>query len=1357
MRNEMLQSSIIFDAAMSARSIDENGFLHVAASHITKTTVNPYYGREIPGWREAGLEPDRVYYGFRAPEELKKSVSTWTGLPLHIEHHIDSAEEPAKLTRVGAIGAAFWNAPYVDAYLTVWDQNAIEAIEDGSFRELSCAYRYEPDFTPGTHEGVAYDFVMRNIRGNHVALVEEGRAGPDVVVADAAMHGAYDDRWITVKPNGPDKKGRPALIDENGTVKAGMGGKFNGRNIDDIPRGKNPHPVTEEKYQARQQRQAQKQKGSSSPLDVSKLSDQEIDNRMSSIGGAKATAVEKEPQLQQGQTVSGVGSPENISLRSEPGYQALSKPTDVKHTFEENGRTYHVVDNPLYIAGMRLRESVGEKRFSKIAPAEMIDAIEKNRREINIRADKADVENGKIVGVLTKPGQVERLLRDVDSEIVSLEQKAKRQEAGERGAAKRKQAAKEQKEAEIKEQVEAARKQPAKQGQVVLAQPHKIIDETNRAVRVERPDFPGHYEWLPKSVISATKGYVTHVSGSMADEKRLSVEPESMASFARYVAEQRQARNVEQGKINRAESPDVKTITLPDRGRVEGYKEGDIVQVGNRLIRLEKKRGSKRIDEDTPSIEGAHLLGHEGERAEQWSFHEVTQGTLESRNPINEAGQPKRQQENRAKGQPKTTTQTKKSQVVEHIKKQLGIDLSDKVLGQKNGFIMIDTTGLNRNQINAITRLHKNGFEVHDNGGMGLAFRIADSQSKKNTGSVSYNENGQPIPPKRPDSVPDGYWNGKFYSGNRIYVDNRAVNLSDDQVKELKQWQADYAEYKKARQADTQAAPKSYLNVRYEDRQKAKEAGAKWDSDAKKWYWDNRNGDLPESLKQWSGEAVKTNGPSSGTNTYASSSGSAKNLSEYDRNDLEREARKWDQLYNEGGEGFNPYRAEIERRRFTRPNEPMTASEAKRFWSRGGKDASPKYAEDSDNPAYYPDMQTLHRSSHKNITSNNFLKGGIMGKLKRWFRGAFDDDPGIEKKEVELAQAIIDLHKTDPVTGEIVDVTEDEDKAEEIRELVDELSAKLDPEDVKKLTDALTDLAYSKATGDEDPDRKDSVVTIDEELREAMDKCGLDSDDPDDSRAFAEGVKYGESLEKDPAEAARLAKEHESEGMKRAMDSCGLDAENPMDARAFAEGVKYGEKKEKTEPGKLAREHEREGELRALGKDEDKSAAITRILDNVPGLTPEQRKKLFDALQDLAYAPATGDEDMDEPKTAQDRALRRRASRSFVAMDAARIKASAIAEAQEHMRGLSRAVRDVRGLVGDLDPLSFDCASDVYGYALKQSGVNPQAYPRQAWRGMVDVMRAKNTAVFPGGMARDAATSKMTGKFTGLNNITIAD
>ncbi len=47
---------------------------------------------------------------------------------------------------------------------------------------------------------------------------------------------ALDDRWITVKPNGPDAKGRPALIGEGGEIKAGMGGKFNGQKINEIPR-----------------------------------------------------------------------------------------------------------------------------------------------------------------------------------------------------------------------------------------------------------------------------------------------------------------------------------------------------------------------------------------------------------------------------------------------------------------------------------------------------------------------------------------------------------------------------------------------------------------------------------------------------------------------------------------------------------------------------------------------------------------------------------------------------------------------------------------------------------------------------------------------------------------------------------------------------------------------------------------------------------------------------------------------------------------------------------------------------------------------------------------------------------------
>ena len=179
------KDTVVFDAK-SARHYDENGFLHVDPCHITKEQVVPYYGREIPGWRELGLEADKIYHVYRPAEELEKAYKTFNGLPLLLEHHPESAENPQKLHRVGSLGdQAIWNPPYIDVALHVTDQDAIDAIKDGRFKELSAAYQYDPVLHYGEFDGSPYEVVMTNIRGNHVALVKEGRAGPDVVVADA--------------------------------------------------------------------------------------------------------------------------------------------------------------------------------------------------------------------------------------------------------------------------------------------------------------------------------------------------------------------------------------------------------------------------------------------------------------------------------------------------------------------------------------------------------------------------------------------------------------------------------------------------------------------------------------------------------------------------------------------------------------------------------------------------------------------------------------------------------------------------------------------------------------------------------------------------------------------------------------------------------------------------------------------------------------------------------------------------------------------------------------------------------------------------------------------------------------------
>lgn len=179
---------LALDRASSVRSIDQDGRLHVSLTPISKANVCPYRGSEIPEAEALGLEPDKIYMLLRDPEELAKAAPTANGIPLLSEHVPVSVDEPQKAIVAGSTGTdAVFEAPYLMQSLVVWDAEDIALIDSGEKKELSSAYRYTADMTPGTFDGVRYDGVMRDIRFNHVALVSEGRAGPDVVVGDSQI------------------------------------------------------------------------------------------------------------------------------------------------------------------------------------------------------------------------------------------------------------------------------------------------------------------------------------------------------------------------------------------------------------------------------------------------------------------------------------------------------------------------------------------------------------------------------------------------------------------------------------------------------------------------------------------------------------------------------------------------------------------------------------------------------------------------------------------------------------------------------------------------------------------------------------------------------------------------------------------------------------------------------------------------------------------------------------------------------------------------------------------------------------------------------------------------------------------
>ncbi|HDU4297806.1 TPA: DUF2213 domain-containing protein [Klebsiella variicola] len=181
-----ITESLAFDRA-SVRTIDANGRLQISRTNISKANVNAYYGREIPGSEELGLEPNKLYRLWRHPDELRKAAKTFNNIPVLSKHIPDFPADPPNEFRVGVTHSnAEFDGTYLTVGMSIWDNSAIAGIESGEQRELSASYKYVADMTPGvTPDGEPYDGVMRDIFGNHEALVPDGRAGPDVLVADS--------------------------------------------------------------------------------------------------------------------------------------------------------------------------------------------------------------------------------------------------------------------------------------------------------------------------------------------------------------------------------------------------------------------------------------------------------------------------------------------------------------------------------------------------------------------------------------------------------------------------------------------------------------------------------------------------------------------------------------------------------------------------------------------------------------------------------------------------------------------------------------------------------------------------------------------------------------------------------------------------------------------------------------------------------------------------------------------------------------------------------------------------------------------------------------------------------------------
>jgi hypothetical protein len=193
----------------SARQHDSNGWAEIKDNPITKVGVFPYMGAQI----SPDLEPDKIYNVYRPEEELnnEETINSFKLVPWTDEHTmLGSADEgltPAEKKGVhGVIGEdVYFDNGYLKANLKIFSDKLKNLIDIGK-KELSIGYRCLYEIASGVYNGEKYDAIQRNIRGNHIALVDEGRSGHDIAVLDAFKF-TFDSKDLKMaeKPGDMDK------------------------------------------------------------------------------------------------------------------------------------------------------------------------------------------------------------------------------------------------------------------------------------------------------------------------------------------------------------------------------------------------------------------------------------------------------------------------------------------------------------------------------------------------------------------------------------------------------------------------------------------------------------------------------------------------------------------------------------------------------------------------------------------------------------------------------------------------------------------------------------------------------------------------------------------------------------------------------------------------------------------------------------------------------------------------------------------------------------------------------------------------------------------------------------------------
>jgi len=181
---------IVYDSVttMGSRELTANGYLYAKAC-LTKTGVFDYKGSDISD----ELEPNKIYKVYRPLNviEDKNTILSMRSMPVTNEH--PPVLLNSKNTKSFSVGFTSDSTPILEdgkliTNITVTDKQTIDSIMNGDKCDISIGYtcKYVKD-SGVTSDGIPYEFVQKDITGNHTAVTVTGmgRCGNDCKVFDS--------------------------------------------------------------------------------------------------------------------------------------------------------------------------------------------------------------------------------------------------------------------------------------------------------------------------------------------------------------------------------------------------------------------------------------------------------------------------------------------------------------------------------------------------------------------------------------------------------------------------------------------------------------------------------------------------------------------------------------------------------------------------------------------------------------------------------------------------------------------------------------------------------------------------------------------------------------------------------------------------------------------------------------------------------------------------------------------------------------------------------------------------------------------------------------------------------------------